>query len=49
MSNLTYILGFITVLVLIFSPGGFIGGSIQLILVMAVAISVIKDMKGEEE
>lgn len=49
MSNLTYILGFITVLVLLFSPGGFVGGSLQLILVMAVAISAIRDMKEEDE
>lgn len=45
MSNLTWILGFFTVIVLLFSPGGFVGGSFQLILVMALAISIIRDVK----
>lgn len=49
MSNLTYILGFFTVLILLFSPGGFIGGTIQLVLVMALAISVIRDMKEDAD
>jgi hypothetical protein len=45
MSNLTYILGFLTVLILLFSPGGFIGGSLQMMLVIALAVSIIKDAR----
>lgn len=49
MSNRTYILGFITLIVLLFSPGGFFGASIQLVLVIGVAISIVKDMNQEQE
>lgn len=49
MSNTSWILAFITFIALMFSPSGFVGASLQLMLVMAVAVSVLKDMKEEDE
>lgn len=49
MSNLTWILGFITLIVLLVSPGGFIGGSLQLALVVATAISALRDVGATDD
>lgn len=47
LSKLTLWLGAITVLVLLFSPGGFIGASVQLLAVLALAISVLRDARDD--